>query len=130
LGVFSAEFMLDVIGAGATATSEQDWHEIWRNSSEKTQLDIDINRIHSEGRTRPPVQASIEREFATPWYFQTWELLKRNSQSHYRNPIYLVAKFVLCIFAGIFIGFSFFKAKDSQQGTQNKLFVSFSLVID
>jgi hypothetical protein len=24
----SAEFMLDVIGAGATATSEQDWHDL------------------------------------------------------------------------------------------------------
>ncbi|KAK7045764.1 ATP-binding cassette transporter snq2 [Paramarasmius palmivorus] len=124
-----AEFMLDVIGAGATAISEQDWHEIWRNSSEKTQLDIDINHIHSEGRTRPPVQASIEREFATPWHFQTWELLKRNSQSHYRNPIYLVSKFVLCIFAGLFIGFSFFKAKNTQQGTQNKLFSIFMSTI-
>ncbi|KAK7025542.1 ATP-binding cassette transporter snq2 [Paramarasmius palmivorus] len=124
-----AEFMLDVIGAGATATSEQDWHEIWKNSSEKTQLDIEVDRIHSEGRTRPPVQASFEHEFATPWYFQTWELLKRNCQSHYRDPIYLVAKFVLCIFAGIFIGFSFFKAKDSQQGTQNKLFSIFMATI-
>ncbi|EEB99827.1 hypothetical protein MPER_00395, partial [Moniliophthora perniciosa FA553] len=37
--------------------------------------------------------------------------------------------FVLCIFAGIFIGFSFFKAKDTQQGTQNKLFAIFMATI-
>uniref|UniRef100_A0A0W0F6H9 Putative hba2 n=1 Tax=Moniliophthora roreri TaxID=221103 RepID=A0A0W0F6H9_MONRR len=124
-----AEFMLDVIGGGATATSEQNWFEIWKASPEKIQLDIDINRIHTEGRTRPPVAASFEHEFATPWYFQTYELLKRNMQSHYRDHIYLTAKFALCILSGLFVGFSFFKSKDTQQGTQNKIFSIFMAAI-
>src|ERR1700683_5868959 len=29
-----AEFMLDVIGAGATATSEQNWFKVWQESKE------------------------------------------------------------------------------------------------
>ena len=37
----------------------------------------------------------------------------------------MLAKLVLNVVAGLFIGFTFFKADDSIQGTQNKLFVSF-----
>ncbi|KAJ3529193.1 hypothetical protein NM688_g7886 [Phlebia brevispora] len=36
-----------------------------------------------------------------------------------------MAKIALNIVAGLFIGFTFFKAKDTQQGTQNKLFAIF-----
>ncbi|EEB91305.1 hypothetical protein MPER_10354, partial [Moniliophthora perniciosa FA553] len=120
-----AEFMLDVVGAGATATCEQDWHEIWNNSPEKAQLDHEIDLIHTEGRSRPSAEATFEKEFATPWFYQAWELFKRNNQSQYRDPIYLLAKLVLNIVSGLLIGFSFFKAKDTQQGTQNKLFAVF-----
>lgn len=34
-----------------------------------------------------------------------------------------MAKIALNIVAGLFIGFTFFKAKDTLQGTQDKLFV-------
>ncbi|KAE9389536.1 hypothetical protein BT96DRAFT_1003134 [Gymnopus androsaceus JB14] len=27
------EFMLDVIGAGATATADHDWHKVWKNTA-------------------------------------------------------------------------------------------------
>jgi len=30
-----AEFMLDVIGAGATASSETNWHDVWQRSNER-----------------------------------------------------------------------------------------------
>jgi len=122
-----AEYMLDVIGAGATAKSIIDWYSVWSNSPQSAALQTEIERIHREGRQKPAVETALHTEFATPWIHQTWELLKRDMQSHYRNPTYLMAKFTLSIFAGLFIGFSFFKSKDSQQGTQNKLFVSHSL---
>jgi len=115
--------MLDVIGAGATATSNLDWHGIWNASLESRALQAELDDIHTEGRSRPAVTTEIHSEFATGWTFQLWELLKRASNDHYRNPDYLVAKLVLNAVGGLFIGFTFFKSKDSQQATQNKLFV-------
>lgn len=44
---------------------------------------------------------------------------------HWRDPTYTRAKLALNIVAALFIGFTFFKAKDSIQGTQNKIFVSY-----
>jgi ABC-2 type transporter len=125
----SAEFMLDVIGAGATAISAQNWHEIWNTSKNASQLQQELDTIHSEGRNRPLVEATLHSEFATPWLYQMIQLLKRDASAHWRDPTYLIAKLALNIVAGLFIGFTFFKSKDSQQGTQNKLFVRTSILL-
>lgn len=49
--------------------------------------------------------------------------MKRDFQRSWRDTEYLIAKFALNIMAGLFIGFTFWRAKGSLQGTQNKLFV-------
>lgn len=116
--------MLDVIGAGATASSSIDWYNVWRNSKESTQTQSEIEDIHSEGRKKPPVQATRKSEFASSWVYQAVTLTQRAFSSYWRDPTYLIAKLILNIFAGLFIGFTFFKSKDTMQGTQNKLFVS------
>lgn len=115
--------MLDVIGAGATATSAENWHEIWNASKHSLQLQQELDAIHSEGRNRPPVKATFHSEFAASWIYQTIQLSKRDAAAHWRDPTYLVAKLALNSVGGLFTGFTFFKSKDSQQGTQNKLFV-------
>ncbi|KAF8625158.1 hypothetical protein AX15_005532 [Amanita polypyramis BW_CC] len=124
-----AEYMLDVIGAGATAMSEVDWHSTWRNSQESAHVQTEIKSIHDEGLKRPALEATFRSEFSTPWIYQVKELLVRNAQAYWRNPAYLLAKIILNIFGGLFIGFTFFKAKDTQQGTQNKLFSIFMATI-
>ena len=116
--------MLEAIGAGATATSAIDWHKVWKESDEKAKVDTHIDRIHEEGRKKPPVQTELHSEFATSWINQAYLLLDRAFRSYWRNPTYLMAKLILNISAGLFIGFTFFRAKDTIQGTQNKLFVS------
>ncbi|KAL0957047.1 hypothetical protein HGRIS_003146 [Hohenbuehelia grisea] len=45
--------------------------------------------------------------------------------TYWRDPDYIVAKFMLNIVGGLLIGFSFFKTPSTQQGTQNKLFSIF-----
>jgi ATP-binding cassette subfamily G (WHITE) protein 2 (SNQ2) len=120
-----AEYMLDVIGAGATASTSVDWHSIWKNSSEASTLQEEIENIHNEGRARPIVQTAKPTEFATSWYPQLMALTQRNFQAYWRNPTYLMAKFALCIAGGLLIGFTFYKTSDSLQGTQNKLFAIF-----
>ncbi|KAF5334859.1 hypothetical protein D9758_014292 [Tetrapyrgos nigripes] len=124
-----AEFMLDVIGAGATAHSDIDWHLVWTSSPEYTVLQTDLDRIHREGRGKSVVEEGLHTEFATPWLYQTMQLLKRDMLSHWRNPTYILAKYILSIFSGLFIGFSYYKSDYSQQGTQNKLFSVFTVTI-
>jgi len=129
----SAEYILDVIGAGATATSEQDWHSTWVRSSEVKEVRAELDKIHTEGRKRPAVQAEFHSKFATKWLYQFWELFVRDARVHWRNPSYLMAKLALNAAGGLFIGFTFWKSNDSQQGTQNKLFVCifhFSILSD
>lgn len=116
--------MLEVIGAGATATTTVDWHTVWKKSDEAAQALNEIQRIQEEGRKKPPVQATRKSAFATSWGYQVSVLTERAFSAYWRNPTYLLAKMILNIAAGLFIGFTFFKAKDSIQGTQNKLFVS------
>lgn len=119
----SAEYMLDVIGAGATANTSIDWHNVWQTSPEAAVLEDELGRIHAEGRSRPVVQTELRTQFATSWKHQTIALTQRNFQAYWRNPTYLMAKLVLNIAGGLLIGFTFFQTKDSLQGSQNKLFV-------
>lgn len=119
--------MLDVIGAGATASSSKDWHEIWINSPEAKALQRELDDIHEHGRNRP-VATGIRTEFATSWVYQFKELALRDAEAHWRDPTYLVAKLVLNAVGGLIVGFTFFKSKNSQQGIQNKLFVRFFLL--
>ena len=116
--------MLEAIGAGSTATSAIDWHKVWKESDEKAKVDTHVARIHEEGRKKPPVQTELHSEFATLWINQACLLLDRAFRSYWRNPTYLVSKLILNTSTGLFIGFTFFGAEDSVQGTQNKLFVS------
>lgn len=120
--------MLDVIGAGATASSIIDWHSAWLESKEAAQIQDDIEGIYTEGRKKPPVRAIQASDFATLWPTQLYYVTKRAFQSYWRNPTYLMAKLFLNIAGGLFTGFTFFKADNSLQGTQNKLFVRFFLV--
>ncbi|KAL5529901.1 SNQ2_5 [Sanghuangporus sanghuang] len=124
-----AEWMLDVIGAGATATSTIDWHNAWDKSEEAADFKVHLDDIHEEGRKRPPVQALQHSEFATSWAYQLWQLTVRGNTCYWRNPTYIIAKLVLNIAGGLFIGFTFFRADNTVQGTQNKLFAAFMSII-
>ena len=56
-----AEYMLEVIGAGATATSDVDWYSRWKNSHESQDTDKAIERIHEEGLNRPAVEGESQK---------------------------------------------------------------------
>ena len=117
--------MLDVVGAGATATTDRDWNDVWLKSSLcKRELET-LERNHEEGRKHPPVGATFDGVFATPWASQVAALVVRQHQYYWRAPTYLISKLMLNVIGGLFIGFTFFKSKNTIQGTQNKIFVSY-----
>ncbi|KAG1748265.1 ABC-2 type transporter-domain-containing protein [Suillus paluster] len=125
-----AEYMLDVIGAGSTAVSTTDWYDVWKHSSEAAQLQVQIEKMHENGRTRPQPLSARYPIFPTSWSHQFVALTQRNFQAYWRNPTYIRAKFVLNIAGGLLAGFTFFQADNSLQGTQNKLFsIFFSIML-
>lgn len=95
-----AEFMLEVIGAGAMGTSEQDWHNIWKCSKEAKEVQQEVDTIHMNGPDRPLAGTSQYSEFATSWGYQVVELMRRNAQRHWRDPTYLMAKLTLNTIGG------------------------------
>ena len=116
--------MLDVIGAGATAQATQDWHRSWLLSPERKVVQDEVDRIQTDGQSGSSAEGEHNREFATTWFYQVQLNLARLATAYLRDPTYIMAKVSLSILGGIILGFTFFKASDSQQGTQNKLFVS------
>jgi len=117
--------MLEVIGAGATADSTTEWHRVWKMSAECAQLQSDLLAIESDGRQCPASQSILHSTYATSWVHQLYFLVKRGFVCYWRNPSYLIAKLVLNIVAGLFVGFTFFKAGNTLQDTQNKIFAVF-----
>ena len=87
-------------------------------------MDEELEGLLQDGRKRHAVDTEQHSEFSTSWVYQLKTLWEREAIRHWRDPTYLLAKLALNVFAGLFIGFTFFKAKDSIQGTQNKIFVS------
>ncbi len=122
--VTRAEYILEAIGAGATASTDIDWRAAWNRSPEADQVQGELERIHTEGRRKTPVQRRLESEYPTSWWYQMTLLLKRDAEAHWRDPVYLLAKLALNIAGGLIIGFAFFKVERTIQGLQNQLFVS------
>ncbi|KAG1821596.1 pleiotropic drug resistance ABC transporter [Suillus subaureus] len=116
-----AEYILDVIGAGAAAVSITDWYHVWKRSSEAMELQVEIEKMHE--------QASSIPSFATSWLHQFVALTQRNFRAYWRAPAYIRAKFMLNIAGGLLVGFTFFQANNSLQGTQNKLFSIFLVLV-
>ncbi|KAF8605578.1 pleiotropic drug resistance ABC transporter [Ceratobasidium sp. AG-I] len=124
-----AEYMLDVIGAGATASSSIDWHTTWKSAPESTALERELVDMHEHGRRQPTNADERHPEFAATYGNQLSALLVRSFRHYTRNPTYIMSKLLLNVFAGLFIGFTFFKADNSIQGSQNKLFAIFMATI-
>ena len=86
-------------------------------------MNEELETLLQDGRKRHAVDTEQHSEFSTSWLYQLKTLWEREAIRHWRDPTYLLAKLALNVVAGLFVGFTFFKAKDSIQGTQNKIFV-------
>jgi ATP-binding cassette subfamily G (WHITE) protein 2 (PDR) len=124
--------MLEVIGAAPGSHTDVDWHQTWRDSPEYQEVHRELDRLketrpkETEPSATPDDKASF-REFAAPFAVQQWEVTKRVFEQYWRTPSYIYSKASLCIFAALFIGFSFFHAGTSQRELQNQMFAIFML---
>lgn len=123
-----AEYILDVVGAGATAHASKDWAEIWKASPEIRSVSEEIARLTSDRKgERSPTH--VGGGFAMPWFSQYLAVQKRLAQQYWRSPAYVQSKLLINIIGGLFIGFTFWKQDSSVQGLQNKVFAVFMILL-
>lgn len=123
-----AEYILDVIGAGATAHATKDWHDVWLNSREYVNTEREIAELQREygSQHRGEEHTTADQAtFATSWLTQYIQVQKRILQLYWRSPVYITGKLTLNIFAGLFMGFTFYKEDATVQGMQNRMFAIF-----
>lgn len=128
-----AEWMLDVTGAAPGSHTDIEWFNVWRESDELKQVHAELEKMKTErAQLDTPANHSNDkadyREFAASFTTQLLEVQKRIFEQYWRTPSYLYSKLLLVTLTGLFIGFSFFKAPNTQQGLQNQLFGIFMLL--
>jgi ATP-binding cassette subfamily G (WHITE) protein 2 (PDR) len=115
-----AEYMLEIVnGQGA------DWHAIWNSSPQRQAVNAHIEQLHSENRGKQNTDDDIDAtqsEFAAPFSTQLWEVTARVFQQYWRMPSYIIAKLVLGIASGLFVGFSFYLPDTTLAGMSTVLF--------
>lgn len=96
-----AEYILDVIGAGATATSLTNWHDVWRKADESGAVQKDLDQFHNEKRNeKVEDDGASHPEYASGFLTQLKTLLGRSFRDYLRSPAYLMSKFMTCIAFG------------------------------
>ncbi|KAJ5956072.1 hypothetical protein N7501_010351 [Penicillium viridicatum] len=121
-----AEYMLEVIGAGNPDYKGQDWGNVWANSPESKQLSEDLEGIIASRRnSQNDENVKDDREYAMPLYVQVVAVTKRAFVAYWRIPEYILGKFMLHIFTGLFNTFTFWHLGDSSIDMQSRLFSVF-----
>jgi ATP-binding cassette subfamily G (WHITE) protein 2 (PDR) len=123
-----AEYMLTMVGAGATGKSTKDWHDVWKNSNEAKEIQNHLAHIKEEMGSQPSEEnIGSHSEFAMPFTQQLVAVTSRVFQQYWRTPGYIYSKLLLGVASALFIGFSFFHADSSQQGVQDVIFSIFMI---
>lgn len=125
-----AEWMLEVIGAAPGSHANQDYHQVWLNSTEYKAVNAELDRIESELAKIPePEDPERLKSYAASFLKQYFLVLKRVMEQNWRTPSYTYSKILMTIIASLFNGFSFFKADKSKQGLQNQMFSVFMFMV-
>lgn len=123
-----AEYMLEIIGAGASGKATKDWSVVWNESQEARGIQAEITRIHDEKASVSTNDNNLQQsEYAMPFWSQLFYVTHRSFQAFWREPSYVWAKIMLATLSSLFIGFTFFKPDSSLQGFQDVLFSAFMM---
>ncbi|WPJ61203.1 hypothetical protein SMAC4_07892 [Sordaria macrospora] len=125
-----AEYMLEIVADGTNNKGEE-WPTVWKASSEYQSVLAELDNIHSATAGKPPAQTTdpgyVASEFAMPFTSQLWVVTERIFQQYWRMPAYVIAKLLLGVMSGLFVGFTFFKPHGTQAGMRNVVFSVFMI---
>lgn len=128
-----AEYILEAIGAGATASTDKNWFEVWSNSQEKIDVEKRVSQLIEEGKQKAGLSEKEAKELQNPYAtnipYQFVILVRRTFLAFWRKPLYIMAKTFLMTISGLFIGFTFFGLSKSITGMQNGMFCAFLSVV-
>ena len=121
-----AEYMLEAIGAGDPNYQGKDWGDVWANSAEHTERKQDIQSMIST-RANAPLSDRLkdDREYAMPLGTQVSTVVRRSFVNYWRDPDYMIGKFMLHIFTGLFNSFTFYHIGFESIDMQSRLFSIF-----
>ncbi|KAF9000473.1 ABC-2 type transporter-domain-containing protein [Cyathus striatus] len=122
-----AEWMLTVIGAAPGAVAKRDYHQAWKESMELQEIKNELHRLKENPKPRvyDPNDKSARSAYAAAFWTQLRLVTFRFFQQLYRTPSYIYSKLFLVIGSNLLIGFSFFRASNTQQGLQNQMYSVF-----
>lgn len=125
-----AEYMLEMIGAGATSAVSTDWHQIWLESDECAQVSAKIDELIETGsHVTAEVDPELQKTFATPYTYQLYQVNKRTALQLYRSLPYVAPKLFLYVVGSLFTGFSFWNASHTIVGMQDVMFATFLTLV-
>ena len=111
-----------------------DWHEAWKSCPEFQAVRTELDRLEARqgaphsSQSDPTETASKNLTYAAPFTLQLRRVATRVFQQYWRTPSYLASKATLCTLASLFIGLSFYRSPNTQQGLQNQMFAVFMLL--
>lgn len=125
-----AEYVLEAIGAGATASVLENWHDIWKASPEMKTANEEIDTMIKDMSSSVSQNTGIDSsKYAASYFYQFRYVLSRTSLTFWRNLNYIMSKMMLLMVSGLFIGFTFFHVDDSFIGLQNTMFACFMAIV-
>lgn len=125
-----AEYMLNCIGAGATASANADWHELWTASPECAAAREEVEELHRTLPSRPTSDdPELGTRFAASYAAQMRALLRRTVLQFWRSPIYIRGKFLECVSCALFVGLSYVGVNHSVAGAQQAFSSIFMILL-
>ncbi|KAF5093006.1 hypothetical protein D0Z03_002595 [Geotrichum reessii] len=124
-----AEWILHVVGAAPGSHTDIDWFEAWKNSPEYADLHNELDKMANNLRDNVVDDPSLKKPFAAPLWKQTLIVTRRVFEQYWRTPSYIWSKFALCTISPLFVGFTFYKAKNDIQGMQNQMYSIFMFLV-
>jgi ATP-binding cassette, subfamily G (WHITE), member 2, PDR len=121
--------MLEIVN-NTTSGPDEDWHTVWQSSQQRQAVDSHIEEIHATNAQASSVEggsSGSQSEFAAPFIYQLQAVTIRVFQQYWRMPSYVFAKWALSVCAGLFIGFSFYRADTTLAGMSTMLFSVFMI---
>lgn len=123
-----AEWMLEVIGAAPGSKANQNYYDVWLNSTEYKEMNQELDTMEVELAKKPEDDDPHRLDsYAASYWNQYILVTKRIFEQNWRTPSYIYSKLLLVIASSLFNGFSFFKASNSIQSLQNQLYSIFML---
>ena len=121
-----AEYMLEAIGAGDPNYKGKDWGDVWASSPEHEERSQEIQSMISNRRDAPlSDRLKDDREYAMPLGTQISTVVRRSFVNYWRDPDYMIGKFMLHIFTGLFNSFTFYHIGYESIDMQSRLFSIF-----